>query len=404
MPRKRTISERILAWHAGRDPERLQRKNKLLRRDALGFLRGTAFLFWQDWRGGLLDRAPAAWCCGDLHTENFGSFRGFNRLVYFDMTDFDEACLAPASWDLARMLASVRVWARVTERSDADESALARVCLESYAGALRSGRAMWVERATAFGPVRELLRSAGVRKAQSLIEERATLGRQPRLRLMRRKALEATAADCERIGAHLGEWLAARLPGASAGAPEVLDVARRVAGNGSLGIERYVALVRQAGDDPLMLVDVKLAAPSAAVSRSPFVQPAWRNEAERVVAVQQIMQAASPAFLGAMVIGRHAYVVRMLQPSENRLDMRTACTTAAVAEELLGLLGQLLAWNQLRASGRAGAAVADDLIAWGHERAWRARMHDQAAVLADRVIAAWASYRASGVRLGERDA
>ena len=150
MPRKRTISERILAWHAGRDPERLRRKDKLLRRDALGFLRGTAFLFWQDWRGGLLDRAPAAWCCGDLHTENFGSFRGFNRLVYFDMTDFDEACLAPASWDLARMLASVRVWARVTERSDADESALARVCLESYVGALQSGRAMWVERATAF--------------------------------------------------------------------------------------------------------------------------------------------------------------------------------------------------------------------------------------------------------------
>ena len=44
-----------------------------------------------------------------MHLENFGSFKGDNRLAYFDLNDFDEGILAPASWDIARMLTSLRV-------------------------------------------------------------------------------------------------------------------------------------------------------------------------------------------------------------------------------------------------------------------------------------------------------
>ncbi len=40
--------------------------------------------------------------------ENFGSYKGDNRQVYFDINDFDEGALAPASWDLVRLLASIQ--------------------------------------------------------------------------------------------------------------------------------------------------------------------------------------------------------------------------------------------------------------------------------------------------------
>ena len=44
-----------------------------------------------------LPHSPVCWICGDLHIENFGSYKGDNRLVYFDLNDFDESILAPVS-------------------------------------------------------------------------------------------------------------------------------------------------------------------------------------------------------------------------------------------------------------------------------------------------------------------
>jgi hypothetical protein len=34
-----------------------------------------------------------------FHIENFGSYKGDNRLVYFDIGDFDESLLGPSAWD-----------------------------------------------------------------------------------------------------------------------------------------------------------------------------------------------------------------------------------------------------------------------------------------------------------------
>src|SRR5712671_315 len=56
-----------------------------------------------------LDDAPLVWVCGDLHLENFGSFHGDDGRANFDVNDFDEAALAPASWDLARLLTSLHL-------------------------------------------------------------------------------------------------------------------------------------------------------------------------------------------------------------------------------------------------------------------------------------------------------
>jgi uncharacterized protein (DUF2252 family) len=85
-------------------------KLALLRKDPFAFFRGTNPLFLQFLpRQHSLLRAPCVLICGDLHLENFGAFKGDNRLCYFDVNDFDEACLAPFTIDIVRFIASIKV-------------------------------------------------------------------------------------------------------------------------------------------------------------------------------------------------------------------------------------------------------------------------------------------------------
>lgn len=140
MAHNRTVTA-ILTFNAGRDPERLALKYKAMRKNALGFLRGSNYLFCQTVPDSpLLRAAPAVWSCGDLHMENFGSYKADNRLVYFDINDFDDSALAPCSWGLLRFMNSVYAAA---DSLDFDDHAATRLCsvfLSAYAGALREGK------------------------------------------------------------------------------------------------------------------------------------------------------------------------------------------------------------------------------------------------------------------------
>ena len=131
MVAKAGLLERIFRFNHGRDPERLALKYQALEKDALAFFRGTCHLFAEDWpRSHLLDAAPATWVCGDLHIENFASYKGDNRLVYFDLADFDEALLAPCTWDLARLATSILIAAKIHGLSRKPAVALVQTLLD----------------------------------------------------------------------------------------------------------------------------------------------------------------------------------------------------------------------------------------------------------------------------------
>ncbi|MBY0375452.1 MAG: DUF2252 domain-containing protein, partial [Bryobacteraceae bacterium] len=71
-----SIAERLERIHQGREPERLRLKLARMAESPLAFLRGSPALFYGDWpRRDSLHRAPRAWLCGDLHLENFGTYR-----------------------------------------------------------------------------------------------------------------------------------------------------------------------------------------------------------------------------------------------------------------------------------------------------------------------------------------
>jgi uncharacterized protein (DUF2252 family) len=147
----RHIVERIQRFNEGCYSDKsLKLKYEKISHDSFSFLRGTCHLYYEDWAtDSPLNQAPAAWICGDLHYENFGSYKGDNRLVYFDINDFDEAVLAPCTWDMSRLLTSILVGATASQVSQLDAIALCEATLAAYVTALSKGQICTVERETA---------------------------------------------------------------------------------------------------------------------------------------------------------------------------------------------------------------------------------------------------------------
>jgi uncharacterized protein (DUF2252 family) len=370
------VIRQIRDFNAGRDPERLALKYRAMHASPFAFLRGTCHLFYDRLpRSGVFKTAPLVWVCGDLHLENFGSYKGDNRLVYFDVNDFDESALAPASWDLVRFLTSLRVGAEDLALRDSKARTLCQTFLDAYAAALTQGKPFWVERDTAQGLVRELLDGLRDRARAGFLDSRTTVKRDKRLlRVDGKKALPASAAQRTAIEAFMREFAKSQ-PDPDFYA--VLDVARRIAGTGSLGVDRCVILVRGKGSpDGNYLLDLKQALPSSLPPILKVPQPRWKTEAHRIVELQRRQQAVSSAFLHPVLVDGRPSVLRALQPAEDRVALTQSHRTFADLEQVIGTMGRLVAWAQLRSAGREGSAIADELIAFAHRKKWKAQLLD----------------------------
>ena len=367
----------IAEFNAGRDPERLLMKYLAMRASTFAFMRGTCHLFYDELaRGGVFKSAPTVWVCGDLHLENFGSYKGDNRLVYFDINDFDESALAPASWDLVRLLTSIRIAADELRIGTSDTNSLCEDCLQAYSSALVEGKAYWVERETANGLVRALLDRVRDRPRAVFLDTRTVTTRgKRRLRIDGQKALETSDAERGVITTFMREFAKGQEHPAFY---QVLDVARRVAGTGSLGVDRYVILVEGKGSpDGNYLLDLKRALPSALEPHLKLEQPKWPSEAHRVVFLQRRLQAVSIAFLQPVMLDDNPFVLRAMQPVEDRVVLAGTRPTAGDLKLLVTTLGRIAAWAQLRSAGRDGSAVADDLIEFARRRKWKNRVADE---------------------------
>ncbi|HEY1392702.1 MAG TPA: DUF2252 family protein [Methylibium sp.] len=395
------IVRTIRDFNQGRDPERLLLKFRNMRRSPFVFLRGTCHLFHAKLPNEkVMSKAPPSWVCGDLHLENFGSYKGDNRLVYFDLNDFDEAALAPVTWELLRVLTSILVGAETLRVTQAESLSLCEAFLDAYCAALSKGKARWVERETAHGLVGELLdRLQGRLRPQFLDSRTDRKGRRRKIRIDGKRALAVTDEQRHRVVTRVDEFAAMQEHPAFY---EVLDVARRIAGNGSLGVDRYAILVRGKGSpDGNYLLDLKQALPSSLVpqlrARLPKLkQPDWKSEAQRVVTLQRRMQAVSMAFLQPLRMGRQSYVLRALQPTEDRVVLDGAAQSLAQLKGVMQVMGECAAWAQLRSAGREGSAIADEWVAFGERsKKWRRELMALARDCAAGVEADWKNYSAA---------
>ncbi len=369
------------------------------------FLRGACHLFYEALPESSLFRdAPLGWCCGDLHFENFGSYKGDNRLVYFDINDYDEAALAPVTWDVVRLLTSIQCGADALNATRAEALAVSETCLAAYRRALAEGKPLWVERDTSVGLVNALLTDLRGRERADFLDKRTIRkGRRRSLILDGVKGLPASDAQKKAVTEFMDRF-AATQPNPKFF--EIVDIGRRIAGTGSLGVERFVVLVEGKGSpDGNYLIDIKEAKPSALVphlARLGIGQPAWPDEASRVVAVQKRMQAIDHAFLQPVKLDGVPCILKGLQPSEDRVAIGEWGKKLDRLKEVVTVMGRILAWDQLRASGRSGAATADELIAFAQRGEWAATMLEAASEMTAATQQQWKIFAGTLGRTGEK--
>ena len=226
------------AWLASFGPvvaDDLLAKHKAMSEDLFPFLRATFYRWCRLWPQVCpeLERAPAVLAVGDLHVENFGTWRDAEGRLIWGVNDMDEAGEMPYALDLVRLVTSALI---ALDKKSLSEEDIAEAVLEGYRDGLGSAGRPFVL-AEDHGWLREL-----------------ALGE---LRDPERfwKKIEALAEVDAGEQAHA--LLLARLP---AGAT-LIRISHRFAGLGSLGRRRYLALAGYGGG--LVAREIKTLCPSA---------------------------------------------------------------------------------------------------------------------------------------------
>lgn len=382
------VIQRIQQFNQGRDPQQLQLKFAKMREDVFSFFRGTCHLFYEDfdadWAASELDQAPLTWISGDLHLENFGCYKGDDRQVYFDINDFDESVLAPCTWELARLLTSIFVAMDALDLPRSLATDLSQHCLDRYIAELKTGKARVVTVETATGEVEGLIKHLQDQKRSAFLDQQTEVERgERRIKRVQNKREELTPETRSQLKEWLEQWSEQwSNTQDDPGFYQFIDATKRIAGNSSLGLNRYLILVAGKGSpDRNYLLDLKQSR-SASLS-SPAPQPDWESEAERITAIQTRMQAIAPALLHAVEFNHQPYVLRELQPTEDKLKLKDL--NLDQWQPVVMTMGAIAAWGQLRSSGRDGSAIADALIGFAERTDWQESLLRYAREYAQRV-------------------
>ena len=119
----------------------LARKHTRMARDLFQFLRATFYRWMQHWPVVCADlvNAPQVLAIGDLHVENFGTWRDSEGRLIWGINDFDEACPLPYTNDLVRLATSARFAIDADQLSVGSREAC-ELILEGYLDGLEGGR------------------------------------------------------------------------------------------------------------------------------------------------------------------------------------------------------------------------------------------------------------------------
>ena len=118
----------------------LRKKHRLMAKSPFLFLRATFYRWIQLWPEACADltRAPRVLGVGDLHLENFGTWRDTDGRLVWGINDFDEADQYAYTLDLVRLATSAVLAAR-EEHLALRSRDIAGAILEGYLAGMRSG-------------------------------------------------------------------------------------------------------------------------------------------------------------------------------------------------------------------------------------------------------------------------
>ncbi len=225
------------AWLATRGPVvagDLDLKHTLMAESLFPFLRATFYRWCRLWPAvcPALVTAPAVLAVGDLHVENFGTWRDAEGRLVWGLNDADEAQVMPYTLDLVRLATSALI--ALDDRAlSADD--VAEAILDGYQKGLAGGHPFVLEED--HGWLRDL-----------------ALGELRNPERFWEKLNGLTDAD---PGPDIRARLIAHLPADA----QLRRIAPRVAGLGSLGRRRFVAIAASGGS--AVAREVKALYPSA---------------------------------------------------------------------------------------------------------------------------------------------
>jgi len=320
-----------LGTHCVLDADGLGDKHAKMRKadDPFGFFRGSYYRWAQLWPGvcGDLAAAPKVLAVGDLHVENFGTWRDTDARLCWGVNDFDEADELPYANDLVRLAASV-----LFARQAAAAGGLKAVKFKPACEAIL----------TAYG---DTLRAGG---DPFVLEERHA-------------GLRALAMSADRDPVEFWKKLTKVLATPSVAPPEAARAAltadlpaadlvpefrrRPRVGVGSLGKARYVALVQWGGG--WVARDAKAVTPPATAWAAGDARPSRMAEA-----VRGAKRCPDPFYRAGP-----AWVARRLGPRCSRVEL-AGLGTATDVTELLRAMGAEAANVHLGDRG-AGAILGD---------------------------------------------
>jgi len=118
----------------------LDLKHRLMAGNVFSFLRATFYRWSQQWPDVCADisAAPRVLSVGDLHVENFGTWRDAEGRLIWGVNDFDEVATLPYTQDLVRLAASAILAVEESRLTLSARSACESIT-EGYTESLRAG-------------------------------------------------------------------------------------------------------------------------------------------------------------------------------------------------------------------------------------------------------------------------
>ncbi len=259
------------------------------------FFRATFYRWVQVWQEVCpdLDRVPHILSVGDLHVENFGTWRDTDGRLVWGVNDFDEACVYPYTMDLVRLATSALVAAREEHLTmKAKESAAA--ILAGYEQGMEEGGRPFV-----LGENHEWLRAIAESKLRDPV---VFWGKMDRLPTAKGEIPESAREAIEHL-----------LP-----EPHMpYRLARRVAGLGSLGRVRLVGIAEWKGGR--VAREAKALLPSAVHWLNPKRAP---EEILYGAILKRAVRCPDP-----YVQMRGHWIVRRLSPHCSRIELEALATS-----------------------------------------------------------------------------
>jgi hypothetical protein len=266
-------------------PDDLTLKHEEMASAAFPFLRATYYRWAQLWPGVCLEpaHAPRVLAVGDLHVDNFGTWRDAEGRLIWGINDFDETWRLPYTNDLVRLATSALIGGMACE-----PKAAATAILAGYAESLQSGGRPFV--LAEQHPALHHLATARLKEPTRFWQTLTGL----------KEIDEALPAGAEKAIARV-------MP--QKGLP--WKVVHRRAGLGSLGRQRYVALAEWAGG--LVAREAKALAPSAAF---------WAEQGKGTAPIryEQLLESAVRC-RDPFVKLHKRWVVRRLAPDCSRIEL-----------------------------------------------------------------------------------